>query len=393
MENVCRLCAEVKPFQEFIGKITDPELNILQKLIDCCRWNYIEGQNNENLPQSVCASCFLKLNECYNCECRRFSEVVANAQNSVLNKIKSLELERLEMHTKDNIESHSNLQTMQTMQIADEALSNNDSNSKEIFNFELEEKQDFEEILNWIDDWKRNNNYLLESIDTMEQPKVFDLSEKTGTPETRLQLRNFQRIQDTIKLSHMNNNNQNSCTLDERNLNSNQKPQRNSNSENAPIQQEIAAEKVQQKKSIARWLTYTIPDKNFLKLLKDEDRCSDGTVKPERISELKLDTWMIMKYQCWICNNCHPNHHALRIHVATEHPHKNMRNKCFLCTTTKRSYKRPSILAKHIMETHLPHLKHWLVKSLNLVFNIIINWLLYFSVVKNVTHFIGTHKN
>lgn len=355
MDTLCRLCVEVRLPEQFIGKITDPNLNILQKLIACCRWNYFEGQNNEILPQNVCTSCYQKLNECW-----EFAEGVAIAQNLLLTKFKCIASEPLDNSKNGALECD-------TMQYADVVA----FDTGKILNFESEEKHDFEEIFNWIDNWNRDDNGIAQKepeimnafkeSQTLDTHELFETTEIPEMPETLIKEKNHffaQRQQSTVEL-YDHDQNQNICTLKEPKPNNIQKPNNETNSDNLPLQNKHVNNTNEPKPSIARWLTYTIPDNNFLKLLRIEDCNEDGTVKPERISELKLDNWMIMQYQCWVCNANLSNRHSLRLHVSSEHPHEKMRNKCFLCTTTKRSYKRPSILVKHIMEYHLPHLKHW----------------------------------
>lgn len=395
MDNYCRLCAEVRMSHEFIGKITDAGLNMLPKLFDCCRWNRFEGQDHGIFPQNVCVTCFQKLNQCW-----EFAESVAFAQNSLHEKIKSIESPNYD-NCKDSILDCDF--GPEIMQYADEmAFSGNPCNS--------EENYDSAEILNWIHEWDRSEKEsmteALEASITLEASKVLETPRRPEIPEkeleipvqilelpqkmleipektvdTSLQLRRFRRKPNSAEPNDFNHNEngkenengnekekENECTVDEPKQKNERKLNKESNSENIPAQNELSNEKNEQqisnqkndqKRSIARWLTYTIPDENFLKQLRNEDRNEDGTVRPERIAELKLSDWMIMQYQCYICNVRLSSLHTLRSHVTSEHPKEHMRNKCFLCTSTKRTYLRPSILIKHIMEHHLPHLKHW----------------------------------
>lgn len=61
MITLCRLCAKDKHEEEIKTTLTDPTLNILQKLIDCCRWNSFD--DDEKLPESVCFLCYDKLHQ------------------------------------------------------------------------------------------------------------------------------------------------------------------------------------------------------------------------------------------------------------------------------------------------------------------------------------------
>lgn len=79
MENVCRLCANVKSSRQLTCRIDDETLNVVQKLIDCCRWNLIGANDCENLPQKICNMCFKQLEKCW-----EFAECVSRAQQQLL---------------------------------------------------------------------------------------------------------------------------------------------------------------------------------------------------------------------------------------------------------------------------------------------------------------------
>lgn len=76
MTTYCRLCAESKTEDEFNTSINDANLNIKEKLIVCCQWN--NYSSNSHLPDSVCYSCFEKLEKCW-----LFNECVAFAQTKL----------------------------------------------------------------------------------------------------------------------------------------------------------------------------------------------------------------------------------------------------------------------------------------------------------------------
>lgn len=63
MNAICRLCAESKQPEELTITISDPTLDIKQKLIDCCRWTSF--LHLENLPESICGRCFERLEQSY----------------------------------------------------------------------------------------------------------------------------------------------------------------------------------------------------------------------------------------------------------------------------------------------------------------------------------------
>lgn len=80
MESMCRLCAQMKPPTQLTYSIDDPMLNIVQKLIDCCRWTLFENYDNfDNLPQRICDMCYENLEQSWS-----FAESVAAAQQTLL---------------------------------------------------------------------------------------------------------------------------------------------------------------------------------------------------------------------------------------------------------------------------------------------------------------------
>lgn len=87
MAGLCRLCAESRSLEKMY-EINDTNLNIEQKLVDCCRWTYIKELNADmNLPQQICIVCIEKLEQCWS-----FAESVANAQYKLIEFIDSTNL-------------------------------------------------------------------------------------------------------------------------------------------------------------------------------------------------------------------------------------------------------------------------------------------------------------
>lgn len=82
MKACCRLCGQMQ--KKIKCKITDEALQIEQKLSDCCRWNLY--QNKNNLPESVCVSCFECLERSW-----LFCEKVAATQEKLINDLKENE--------------------------------------------------------------------------------------------------------------------------------------------------------------------------------------------------------------------------------------------------------------------------------------------------------------
>lgn len=85
MNNYCRLCAELKTDDELNTKISDSTLNIEEKLIACCQWNYY--QHYVHLPNGICYLCYEKLEKFW-----LFSESVAFAQIKLLEIFHEIEV-------------------------------------------------------------------------------------------------------------------------------------------------------------------------------------------------------------------------------------------------------------------------------------------------------------
>lgn len=99
MEVFCRLCGQIRLPEQIKCKITDEALQIEQKLSDCCRWHLY--QNHNNLPESVCISCFECLERSW-----LFCEKVAATQEILINDLNESERKShhpLEIKLEDDI--------------------------------------------------------------------------------------------------------------------------------------------------------------------------------------------------------------------------------------------------------------------------------------------------
>lgn len=83
---ICRLCGELKSSNRIKCKINDSNLNIQQKLIDCCRWRLFE--DCKNLPENICNSCFKLLEASWS-----FAENVAQTQQKLLKNLENVKVE------------------------------------------------------------------------------------------------------------------------------------------------------------------------------------------------------------------------------------------------------------------------------------------------------------
>lgn len=99
---------------------------------------------------------------------------------------------------------------------------------------------------------------------------------------------------------------------------------------------------------------------NFLRLVKKDDRNDDGTINSDAIRRLGLVNWMVLQHQCLICHVCFCSNYELKSHFTSEHAKNDMRYMCSMCKSTDhRTYYRRSLLHKHIIRKHQPHLKYW----------------------------------
>lgn len=95
---------------------------------------------------------------------------------------------------------------------------------------------------------------------------------------------------------------------------------------------------------------------DILALLSDDDKNVNGTVNKEKIDQLKLDDWSILKSHCYICKTLFDKHRTFKSHFRTKHPGEVLRFHCTLCnvSTAKRN-----TLQSHMIKTHRSYLKFW----------------------------------
>lgn len=101
-------------------------------------------------------------------------------------------------------------------------------------------------------------------------------------------------------------------------------------------------------------------DCDFLALLSDEDKNADGTVDKQKITDLNLDDWSILKIHCSICKKLFDKQKTLKSHFRTKHPKETLLFHCTLCNLTTA---KMNTLKNHIIKGHRPYLKFWLVST------------------------------
>lgn len=104
--------------------------------------------------------------------------------------------------------------------------------------------------------------------------------------------------------------------------------------------------------------SYTKFEINFPACLSEEDKNVDGTVKEEAIERLKIANWSVYQHKCNECGLSFINNVDLGRHYRGAHAHMSLRHRCWICPS---NYGKRSILAKHIVRQHIPHLAYWFV--------------------------------
>lgn len=97
-------------------------------------------------------------------------------------------------------------------------------------------------------------------------------------------------------------------------------------------------------------------DFDLMSSLSECDKNDDGTVNEEKIAELNLDNWSIVKWQCCVCEALVNKYRTLRSHFKRMHSNKTWKLPCPLC---KASSTNKNSLYKHIINIHRSYLKFW----------------------------------
>lgn len=137
-------------------------------------------------------------------------------------------------------------------------------------------------------------------------------------------------------------------------------------------------------------------DVDLLNALSNDAKNSDGTIRMEYIMKLDLFDWSMIKTRCSICKQIFENYRQLKCHFDANHPHQTLRLLCMFCNSTLG--KKRSVF-RHVINSHRPYLKYWLVldnKQMRLMYILdhllnVIHFL--FTVVENAINFTGTQQH
>lgn len=280
MENVCRLCASVKPPDELIYGIDDQYFNFEQKLIDCCRWKMFDSYEYVSFPRLFCDDCFRKLENSW-----EFAESVARAQEQFL--MHMVEIKPAILIEIDSLETPSLIEN----QNIDAKQTNDQTNG--IISESSFEKNDFIDI-----------KYALAQLEAY--PNV------TKDP-----------------------------------------------TDSQPDNDEYEFISTDEKKKNCETLSEDVHEHlNFLELLSDCDKNADGTVTPEAILRLNLDTWSVIQAKCYVCNEVHENNRSLISHFQQNHSNN---TKKYMCTICDLLFSKRSGVFRHVTTLHRPYLQYWFV--------------------------------
>lgn len=100
--------------------------------------------------------------------------------------------------------------------------------------------------------------------------------------------------------------------------------------------------------------------KDFLEFIPTKDRMKDGTVNLDKVIELKLNDWTVLKYKCWKCEKIFDEFETLKMHMKQEHNGSKFYCVCSLCSD-KRRYPETErkCLHQHVIAKHFAYLSYW----------------------------------
>lgn len=306
MSGLCRLCAETRPLEK-MSDISDPTLNIEQKLLDCCRWTHLkELESNENLPQHICIVCYEKLEQSW-----LFAEHVASAQYKLIEIIRNSKLDPPDDGGDDT-------------------------------------KYDY---------------YYGDRVDNLSEPPVeinvyveVEEIQKTNTEDSEANPIDH-RLNESTKAKTMTMTKNSSKKIKTLKNKSESVDKSEKKSTQMNLGQNEDDQSPDAEKSTSNSSNFS---NNFPKMLKLYDRNADGSVNSDTVQRLGLVNWMVLQHQCWICSTCFCSNYELKAHFTSEHSNTDLRYICSICKSKVRSsYVRRAHLHRHIARQHFPHLKYW----------------------------------
>lgn len=363
MDVICRLCAEVSSADEIICSIEDHDLNIRQKLIDCCRWDELHPATNDIYPKSICTTCYGRLELSWN-----FSKAVSRAQFKIFQYVQgggdmdllqvqpdvkveaapcfveslpivSIPVESVfvKMETEENpLDSRSDYNPIDLNPSGSRSISAHSIGSSLMdLNTKVTSKpmSTRSKASNPIE--SQENDIFVSAIENPVPAK------KTKTEPT-LQIADTHSDNDdffgsTASLSSLEDSLDDKSTVDvaESMLSVN------------------ASNAIQMKRTFkSKILSRT----DFLALTKNCHN-PDGSINVETIQKHQLVDWSLLQEICWICKFIASDRMMLRMHIRTEHPLDEVRTICTLCPNKSFTSRYP--LMRHTQIEHFPYLMFW----------------------------------
>lgn len=307
MAGLCRLCAETRPLEK-MSEITDPALNIEQKLVDCCRWTHFkefDSKGNLNSIQHICIVCMEKLEQCW-----LFAENVASAQYKLIEIIGSSKWSAFDENAQKFKEDTAN--------DSGERVDTSPKTPAEIIVYvEIGENQQIN--IQDIDE-----NPIEHQSDECIKIDRSTTSKKNTKKIPRVKSQSRDKCEKRSHQLKLNQNEGDQCTNEEK---------------------------------LSESLNCV---SNFPRILRLHERNDDGTVNSDTIQRLGLVNWMVLQHQCSVCFTCFCSNYELKAHFTSEHSLNDLRYMCSMCKSTGRnSYRRRAHLLRHTVRKHLPHLKYW----------------------------------
>lgn len=346
METICRLCAEVLSADDIICTINDIELNIRQKLIDCCRWDELHDTANDFYPKNICKTCYGRLEICWN-----FSRSVTRAQFKIFKLVEGgvcedIDLDFVPVHAR-TIHADVHIQP-ESCFVEDLPIVNPvESTSVKV-----------EIDVNPIDIFEND------ALSTDERPIEISPSKIPGTLKNVKKETALKKIEPAASDSD--------SELDCKDAFGSTASL--SSHDDDPMDARSGAAAASANAAIAansaniKMLTNAnntvfkqanksklLQSRDFIALIKDRSN-EDGSVRADAIKEHQLVNWTLLQETCWICKWPAPDRPSLRIHIRDEHPSEDIRTMCMLCG---KSFKSRHPLMRHTMSEHYPYLDFW----------------------------------
>lgn len=337
MNTICRLCAEVSSIDDMSCTIDDHELNIRQKLIDCCRWDELHDSRSDFYPKNICKICYGRLELCWN-----FSKVVARAQFKIFKFVEG-------GGQMDLIESSNNVDKTYVKPEPEEICI---VESLPIVNQPAEQ-----EFSTTTTEQNPLNTHAFESI-TIDSSPVDSIMQDTDFPSTTIS--HEAAIIPATKLDAESNikNKFIDWETDGEDIYGSA-ASLSSCEDKLTVSVATIPNQADAANNIALQRTFTsklITQKNFVELVKDHCN-ADGSVNADAIKMHQLVNWTLIQEICWICKFAAIDRASLRNHIRSEHPFEEVRVICTLCPNQSFASRHP--LMCHTQKKHFPYLEFW----------------------------------